>query len=1710
MRRNKNKTESRSPKLVIGVGASVGSAQALKNLLGRLKKIKKEAAFVVVQHLDKSQRQISTEILESIWGLPVKEVKKGVELEAGFIYWVPPHTLASLESGGRFKASSARTTSQKLNTINHLFSSLGKEFGSSSVGVILSGEANDGAVGIKEINESGGLTIVQCPDSTPYRTMPTRAIMTGFADHVLDPKDIPSAIEKNASYLAKIQSRSNSDVLKKEIASAIPNISDILLKHTQHDFRHYKISTLLRRIQRRMQVLRIDSVDRYLERLMASKEEAELLFKELLINVTSFFRDKKAFDALKSDVLEKLVSHRKSDQKIRIWVAGCSSGEEAYSIAILLHEIRDERKNSPEIQIIATDIDSHALSVARKGSYPSTIAENVPLEYLNKYFTKRGGRYHVNKSLREMCLFSIHNLINDPPFSQLDLITCRNVLIYMGSHLQKKLFPMFHYALRPNGYLFLGTSESLTSHKELFKSVNARHRIAQRKSTAIPVPTSFPSSVNNYLHQLHEERKSSEVDISLVGQKIALDEMPLRYAIVNDEGHIVSVSSGIGKYVEITEGPFQNNIIKLSRATLRPILRKVFALARKEKRKVSDESTAIKTENGLERVGVIVQPMPQLGEESELYWVAFQYLGAVNRPDGKVSREQTEADHELIEQLEREVSVLREDLDKTVQDLEASNEELKSSNEELLSMNEELQSANEELEASKEEVQLVNDALHRANADLENLLAGTQIATLFLDDEMKIRSFTPAITEIYRIRLNDIGRDIRDFTSYALDMPPYPEPQTAISADASDEELRMPDGKIYQRRILPYRTHDNSKDGIVVNFVDVTNLRLAEMQYRELADSMPNIVWTTDPKGSIDYLNARWYEFSGYDYNLSGNEVWLPLLHPDDVERWLQTLKKSLDEGSTFEMEYRFWDKRSADYRWFLGRAVPVKSMDGQIKKWVGTAVDIHDRVLAEEARRESEKLFQLMANAAPVLVWISGLDKSRNWFNKGWFDFTGQTFEEAFGEGWRNVVHPDDLDLYVSTYNENFETRTPFYIEYRLRHRSGNYRWIGARGVPRLTDDGHFEGFIGACLDIHEQKTAREILAESRRNLETMIQVSPAFICVLSGPEYVFEQANEQYLKLVGHRDIIGKPILEALPEVADQGFIELLDKVRDTKEPYIGTEVPTLIEINKGEPLQKRYLDFVYQPHEVVNGEVQNIFVHGVDVTPKVLTRLAIENERENFRNLFKQTPEMVCILSGSEHRFEFVNEAHIRVLGFDATGMTLREAQPESVEVHGILDNVYRTGKTAELHEIPVTVSNRLRYFNLTYAARRDENGHVNGIMVLGTEVTNEVLNRSELEKAKQEAEVASRSKTQFLANMSHEIRTPLSAIVGFSELLQSHLTEDKPAKMYIERVSRNANHLGRLIDELLDLSKIEADKLEIERAKVDIDVLIEDVFSTMALRAQDKGLEFNCRWSSEKPSHVITDPVRLSQILTNIVGNAVKFTERGAIDIDFHATETKLTIRVADTGIGLTEEQQERIFEPFMQADASVTRKYGGTGLGLALSKRLSKLLGGDLFLEKSAPDQGSVFRIEVAIEWVENAETEDSASLSQPMGPETLQGKSILIVDDSPDNRVIVRMFLQELGATVKEAANGSEGVRLATEEKFDLILMDIQMPVMDGYQAIRKLQELGNGVPVAALTAHAFKEERDRCLSEGFVGYITKPVNRNDLQEGVVELIQNS
>ena len=1079
-------TKSGRP-LVVGVGASAGGLEALQAFFGAIPP-GNGLTFVVVSHLDPNSKTFLPEILAKSTKLNVEEVKDAQSVKADTIYVAPGHSVVSI-SGGVIHLTPAPRREDRRAPIDRFFQSLARDQNTRSVAVVLSGAGSDGALGLKAVSDSGGLTFVQEPSTARHHGMPQSALDSGVADYSLAPEEMAQELLAHARHLAVIDGEDES-AAREEVEAVLPEICERLLRVSGHNFSHYKPSTLTRRILRRIQVLRVPSARQYVERLDSDPAEPDNLFKEFLINVTSFFRDLEAFDVLAREILPKFFKNIQEADSVRIWVPGCSTGEEAYTLAILLKEQMDGMAVPPEVQIFATDIDEEALAIARQGTYPLSIAEQLSPERLARFFTKKGQQYQIVKEVRDLVLFSVHNLTNDPPFSKLDLISCRNLLIYLGNYLQKKLIPLFHYALKPGGHLFLGPSENLNSYRDLFRTVDAKHRISVRLPTN-GRPSGLLSGRSGPLSaaRVPVMPASTDVDAYFLMERNTLQKYAPKTVVVDEDGHLVCTSGNLDKYLSVSAGAYYNSVIRLAREGLRMGLRSALAEAIKTGGKVVRDGLSLKTAEGVQRVAITVEPLPLSGSESGLYFIAFQDAGPPLAL-GDATRGPTAEDAaNIIEQLERELASTRQDLERTVQDLEAANEELKSGNEELLSMNEELQSANEELETSKEEVQAANDGLSRANTDLENLLSSTQIATIFLDSEGYLRGVTSAVNEIYNLRPADAGRPLADFTHRARAMPEMPSfDEVCGSHGPLEAEVEMQNGAWFVRRVLPYRTSQGAPEGIVVTFIDITArrkseeaLKASEARFRQLADSMPQIVWTAAADGQFDYFNKRWYEFTGVDPGQNENEFWASIHHPDDVTTYKVRWEQSVATGEPFEVESRFIDRHSGLYRWHLGRALPVRDRVGRIAKWYGTSTDIDDQKRIEGELRASEERFRLTADYAPVFIWLANTSsKERDWFNKPWIEFVGRPMEMLVGLGWTDDLHPEDADRVLIEVGAATHARRSFAITYRLRRSDNQFRWVLDNGLPRFLPDGEFVGYIGSCIDITEQKQAEEALREA------------------------------------------------------------------------------------------------------------------------------------------------------------------------------------------------------------------------------------------------------------------------------------------------------------------------------------------------------------------------------------------------------------------------------------------------------------------------------------------------------------------------------------------------------------------------------------------------------------------------------------------------------
>ena len=830
---------------IVGIGASAGGLEALEQFLARVPP-GSGMAFVIVQHLDPTRKGIMPELLQRATGMKVIQVKNRTPVREDCVYVIPPNKDMSILHGVLHLLAPASPRGLRL-PIDIFLRSLALDQQERSVGVILSGMGSDGTLGLRAIKEKAGVALVQEPATAKFDSMPRSAIDAGLADIVAPAGELPGKI---FAYLQRKPLIVRTElVLEDKTQSALEKVMVLLRDHTGNDFSLYKRNTLYRRIERRMGIHQITKMARYVRYLQENSQELDLLFKELLIGVTNFFRDPAVWEELRTQVIPALLASRSPGHALRAWVPGCSTGEEAYTLAMVFREAVEalKPKASFVLQIFATDLDRDAIDKARHGVFPPNITTDVSAERLKRFFTKEDHGYRVRREIREMVIFAPQNIIMDPPFTKLDLLSCRNLLIYLTAEVQKKLMPLFHYSLTPGGLLLLGSAETVGSSTDLFASVSAKARIFKRTETVQrPVQVEFPASFKVGKPFGPESAQPAKPLASL--QSLA-DQLILRsYApptvLTNDKGDIFYISGRTGKYLEPAAGKANWNLFAMAREGLRYELAGAFPKALKQKESVLLHALKVGTDGGTQCVDVSVQRLDEPGPLHGLVIIVFTDVAmAVTTHTSK-----TPAQNARLTASERELQRVRAEARITHEEMQTSQEDIRSANEELQSTNEELQSTNEELTTSKEEMQSLNEELQTVNAelqaklqelssssnDMKNLLDSTDIAMLFLDRHLNVRRFTHQATKIIKLIPSDVGRPITDLVSN-LDDP-------ALSADAcevlrslvpKEKPVSTPDGRWFSVRIMPYRTLDDRIDGVVITFADITVAKTLEAELRE-------------------------------------------------------------------------------------------------------------------------------------------------------------------------------------------------------------------------------------------------------------------------------------------------------------------------------------------------------------------------------------------------------------------------------------------------------------------------------------------------------------------------------------------------------------------------------------------------------------------------------------------------------------------------------------------------------------------------------------------------------------------------------------------------------------------------------------------------------------------------------------------------------------
>ncbi|RSU51651.1 chemotaxis protein CheB [Sphingomonas sp. S-NIH.Pt15_0812] len=934
---------------VVGIGASAGGLEALREMLAPAR-LPTGLAFVVVQHLDPNHQSMLAELLDRNTVLKVLQCAGGERIEPDTVHIIPPgHGLAIQD--GRLKLTDFQQPRGLRRPIDDFFQSLAIDQQANAACVILSGTGADGTTGLRAVKENGGVCIVQQPESARYDGMPLSAVGTGLIDFVKPAGEILECIRSFFDRRRRGPGAIEADV----VADHIDDLCHVLRNAVGHDFSGYKRSTLVRRVERRMHVLGLDTGRAYLARIRTDPRECEALFRDLLINVTRFFRDGEAFEVLRTRAIEPLMRERAPDEDIRVWVPACSSGEEAYTIAMLFAEAARLTGQPLAVQIFATDIDEQMLAIAREGTYPAAALADLPGDLRDRYTILHAERFAMSATIRDMIRFSSHSLVKDPPFSRIDLLSCRNLLIYFDDRLQQSVVPLLHYSVRPGGYLFLGPSETVSRFEHMFQPIDQPARLFERSPGAPNYPIDLPASARD--RPPRREREGGGESPSLVNERLAVRRLVERYAppslVVDQDGAIISAYGKLGRYFEFpvtrTGG---SSAVNLARAGLRTVIGPLLRQARDERRRVIARDVRIETDYGVQPVDVICDP---LGDGSLL--CVFRDTGPF-RPDDGGELHDLESGDDHFEALEDELRLTRHRLRSAIEELETANEELKSSNEEMMSMNEELQSTNEELSTVNDELKSKVDQLTIANSDLRNFYESTDLAVVVLDAEQRVRSFTAAATSVFPLKPADRGRPLADVAS-RLSGSTHLDDARAVAGGAAPVQRRvatLDGGRIFSMRVLPYHTQSGETDGTTLVLTEITEALALERQLAaererlDLAIRAAGIgVWEYSPDTGTttldtterDLLDVRDPDAGHIDPVLSR----VPAEDRADIDT---ALARAIQGVCDFEATFRVRQDDGA-IRWVkgIGRLVANSTP----KRLVGVSIDVTPEHLLAETR---------------------------------------------------------------------------------------------------------------------------------------------------------------------------------------------------------------------------------------------------------------------------------------------------------------------------------------------------------------------------------------------------------------------------------------------------------------------------------------------------------------------------------------------------------------------------------------------------------------------------------------------------------------------------------------------------------------------------------------------------------------------------------------
>lgn len=1600
-------TSKRYDKYIVAIGASAGGLEAIHEFFDYMPN-NTSFSFVVIQHLSSDYKSLLVELVAKHTHMKVFEAANDMAIQQDCVYIIPNNKLMTV-SNGRLRLADKSQIKAPNTAIDHFLYTLAKDKHEKAIAVILSGTGTDGTKGIQAIKEHGGMVIVQEPATAKFDGMPNSAISSGNVDYVLTAPEMHKELFNyvNEEPVKVLENGKINEQLLDEIFKMVHQQSG-------NDFNLYKTPTIIRRIGRRMNENHIKSLDEYVDFLKENDQEVAILGQDFLIGVTKFFRDKGAFESFAEQV--NAVLKEKSDgETLKIWVCACSTGQEAYTVAVIANECVEKSKKRVEIKIFATDIDDKSIEIAARNQYPATIVKEIPAKYFKKYFVQDGKFYGVNSAIRKQVVFAKHDVIKSPPFIKNDLVTCRNMLIYVNTVLQEKILSIFHFSLVSNGYLMLGSSETASSLRAGLTEISSKWKIYQKTGS---INYSSYNTYNTTSKRLDDTEKkkisSQEFAVSPIEKNFnSFLTKNLGYAgVYVDKSYIMQDAIGdYRQFLSLPEEKIELNILKMVPKEISILLNTALRNAWKDN-KVSHLKRVRFNSGGKDTyLNISVQP-PENKNSSGFTMIVFgestletipdkDDLGLVNYHDGD--------QNEYIFELEAELNETRNNLQFAVEEMETTNEELQSTNEELLSANEELQSSNEELQSLNEELHTLNTEhqvkikeLIELNDDLDNYFRSTDIGQIFVDSGKFIRKFNAAAISMVNLIEADIGRSIEHISNNIKAENLNQDIDSVIKyGKIVEKEVQIKNGNSSLMRIMPYIRKDKKSDGVVITFVDISKLT-------ELSNIITG-VFNASLNGVIAFKAIRNKQHFITDFEcLSFNDASLKILNKKEKDlshgKMLENLPEIADgnmfskyvnvveKGSSLQFELQLTDKVWVEI-------VAVKMADG----FAATITDITKQKLSEEKLKrnynellgtrenlkelnsdleqkilertvklsESEERFNLVSQATNDTIWDWDLANNTMWRNDNFatmFGYDNNNGEQNISFFFDNI-HPDDRKrVKDSVYEAINNSETQWTSQYRLKKADGSYATILDRGSILLDDNGIPYRMVGSILDITvliDTETRLNSTEKKFRKIFDSNVIGMIFSDVETGR---IETANKVFVEMLGYttKDL-------------ENGIIKWGDITPPDFQPI--SKISADLVKNEGfcPPFEKQYITKSGKTIDVLVGSAilddedrKDAVSYIIDISKQKhnekrrneLQKL-IRKQQDEFYSIFKKAPALISIRRGKDLVYEFVNEAFIQFDGgSNYIGKTqLQEgSQFETEALKTIERKVIQTGETFIANSYKLqqkdekTGVTKDSWFDIILNPVFSDNGVIDGVAFFAFEVTDLMI-------AQKATKDLMNKKDEFMSIASHELKTPITSIKGYLQFALKMAQQEKFEHIsgFIDKATKQIGKLTSLVDDLLDVTRIQAGKMVFTFSDFYINEVIEESVDGLqgSLGKHSILMEIN------QKINVHADKNRIEQVLSNFLSNALKYSPHAdKIVIKTEQKANALRVSVRDFGIGIPKDKAEYIFDRFFRVEES-SHLFSGLGLGLYISAEIIERHGGKIGVI-SDENKGAEFWFEIPI------------------------------------------------------------------------------------------------------------------------------------------------